>query len=249
MPLTPDQQGEIEHIFSGIVDNAFARLSGLTLAGQAVNPYLAVLIARRPRDLAEFIVNQRLERGLVTSFGMQIQKIVRIIGSNIHASGVDGADLERVDEDAKSHILAQLKSGPETINKGLANDIRTNLNSAENRIRMGGLPAGWHIVKMLGMVYGTPHHRNTWVLGLGSQGFDVDKIGKELWTFASGEPDTYIAIFRIAADVARTRRGPGGRTLPEAIQEAVASLTAELRASYSDAQGDIDWDRLLEENM
>jgi hypothetical protein len=249
MPLTPGQRDEIETIFTGVVRNAFSRLQNLTLSAHAINPFLAVLVARRPRDLAEFIVNQRVERGLVTSFGMQIQRIVRVVGANLHSSGVEGADLERVDPALRRHFLAQVKSGPETINSDIANQIRRNLNSAENRIRMGGLPAEWSVVKMLGMIYGTARHRNTWVMGLGAQGFDVARIGREFWEFASLQPGTHQEIFDIASRVAYSARDDSGRTLPEAIQDRVASLTNELRAHYSNAQGDIEWSRLVEENM
>jgi len=221
----------------------------LTLQAQAINPFLAVLVARRPRDLAEFIVHQRVERGLVTSFGMQIQRIVLLVGDNLHTSGIEGADLERIDDAVHRHILAQLKSGPETVNSDIAGQIRRNLNSAEHRIKMGGLPQGWATTKMLGMIYGTPRHRNSWVMKLDAEGFDVDKIGSAFWQFASGASDTHIEVFQIAFEVAHSYRHETGRTLPEAIQEAIGSLTNELRTHYSDSKGDIDWTRLLQENM
>ena len=249
MALTQEQQDKIEAIFRTTVKNAFRRLRDLTLSTHAVNPFLAVLVARRPRELAEFIVHQRAERGLVTSFGMQIQKILLIVADNLHASGVEGADFERVDETARRHTLGQLKSGPETVNSDTASEIRRNLNSAGSRIRSGGLPDDWSVTKMLGMVYGTPAHRSRWVMGLGEQDdFDVDKIGRALWEFASGHEDTYLEVFEIAARVANSSRDDG-RTLPEAIQDAVALLTNELHAHYSDADGNIDWTKLVEENM
>lgn len=236
-------------IFVGIVRRAFERLESLTLTRQAINPYLAVLVARRPGDLAEFIVHQRVERGLVTSFGMQIQKIAVIVGENIRPSAVDGADLERVDPTLRRHTLIQLKSGPETINSSGANEIRNKLNSAERRLRNGGLATTWSVTKMLGMIYGTPSHRSSWVTGLGDQGLDIDKIGRDFWAFASGEDETYLELFHIAAEASAEVRDDHGRTLPEAIRDTVASLTTEIRAHYSDAQGDIDWTRLVEENM
>lgn len=249
MSLTQQQEADLKILLRRTVENAFSRLGNLTLSRQAINPFLAVFVARRPRELAEFIVHQRVERGLVTSFGMQLQKIVTIVGANIHPSGVEGADFERRDETVKRHTVMQLKSGPETINSDIARQIRANLNSAERRIRMGGLSAEWTVVKMLGMIYGTPEHRNSWVLGTGAQGFDVDKIGRTFWEFVSGEEDMHLDVFRVALEVARDYRDPQGRTLPEAIQDAISSLTSELRTHYSDAQGDLVWSRLLEENM
>lgn len=249
MSLTSQQRSEIEGIFRAIVQGAFDRLENLTLSKHAINPFLAVLVARRPRELAEFIVHQRVERGLVTSFGMQIQKIVWVVGNNLRPSGVGGADFERVDRATRRHVLGQLKSGPETINSDIANQIARNLNSAESRLRQGGLPSQWAVVKMLAMIYGTARHRNSWVMSLGQRGFDVDKVGRHFWEFASGDPAAYQEVFDIAFQVAETSRDAKGRTLPEAIQDAVASLTAEIRLVYGKTTGDIDWDRLVDENM
>jgi len=249
MPLTNEQRRKIELLFTAVVERAFARLENLTLSGRALNPFMAVLIARRPRELAEFIVHQRVERGLVTSLGMQIQKIVHIVGKDVRPSAVKGADFERVDQAQRRHIIGQLKSGPDTINLDIANQIARDLNSAESRLRSGGLPADWAVVKMLGMAYGTPKHRNSWVLGLATMGLDVDKIGRTFWEFTSGEQQTYREVFDIALDVANSYRDSKGRTLVEAIQDTIASLTTELRLAYSDRSGDIRWDLLVEENM
>ncbi len=58
-----------------------------------MNPFLVVLVARTPEDLAEFIVNQRVERGLVTSLGTQLQKVAREVGTVMHSIVVTVADL------------------------------------------------------------------------------------------------------------------------------------------------------------
>jgi len=249
MPLTPDQRKEVEAIFTKMASNAFERIRGVSLAAHAINPFLAVLVARTPSDLAEFIVNQRVERGLVTSLGMQLQKIGRIVGSVMHSSGVAGADLEGQHETLKRHLLMQVKSGPDTVNLDIANQIHSKLNQAERRIKSGGLPAGWSVEKMLGMCYGQPRHRNGFVLGLGDEGVDVGKIGREFWTFITDDPNTYQELFALAAAVALSYKNASGKTLAQAISDAKTALEGEIENKYGDGSGGIDWNRLLDDNM
>jgi hypothetical protein len=102
---------------------------------------------------------------------------------------------------------------------------------------------------MLGMTYGKPEHRSPWVRRLGDQGFDIDKIGREFWDFISADPRMYIEIMGVALRVAYTYRSESGKTLAQAIQDATNSLSQEIEARYSDGQGGIDWQRLVDNNM
>jgi hypothetical protein len=249
MPFTPEQREELEGIFTQMASNAFERIRGLSLSAHAVNPFLSVLVARTPAELAEFIVNQRVERGLVTSLGMQLQKIARIVGSVMHSSGVAGADLEGQHAGLQRHLLMQVKSGPDTVNLDIANQIKSKLNQAERRIRSGGLSAGWSVEKMLGMCYGQPRHRNGFVLGLGTEGIDVEKIGRAFWEFITDDPDMFRDLFALAATIALNYKNGSGKTLAEAISDAKAALTAEITSKYGDGLGEIDWDKLLNDNM
>lgn len=249
MPLTPEQQAEIEGIFTKIASNTFARIRSVSLADHAINPFIAVLVARTPGDLAEFIVNQRAERGLVTSFGMQLQNIARLVGKIMHSSGVAGADLEGMHQEFRRHVLMQVKSGPDTINLDIASQIRTKLNQAERRIKAGGLPVGWSVDKMLGMCYGQPRHRNGFVLGLGDDGIDVNKIGREFWAFIADDTNLYKELFGLALVVASNYKNSSGKTLAQAISDAKDSLEGEIAAKYGDGAGGIDWNKLLTDNM
>lgn len=249
MPLTPEQRVEIKAIFTRMASNTFERIRGVSLADHAINPFVAVLVARTPADLAEFIVNQRAERGLVTSFGMQLQNIARLVGRVMHSSGVAGADLEGMHEVLRRHLLMQVKSGPDTVNLDIASQIKTKLNQAERRIRAGGLPNGWSVVKMLGMCYGQPGNRNGFVLGLGDEGIDVDKIGREFWGFIADDPNLHEELFDLALNVASNYTNSSGMTLAEAISRAKASLEREITERYGDNAGGIDWNRLLDANM
>lgn len=249
MPLTPQQRLEVERVFTQVAKNAFQRLGNLTLAAQPLNPFVAALVARTPVSLAEFIVGQRVERGLVTSLGMQLQRIAAAVGTAMRATGVSGADLEGSDTGLQRRFLMQVKSGPDTINLDISRQIRANLNSAEARIRSGGLPQDWVVVKMLGMCYGRPEHRSNWVQGLGAEGFDADRIGRGFWEFITGDPGAYVEVFDIAREVAGTYQNGSGKTLAQAIQDAVVGLAREIDVRYGDGSGGIDWRKLLDDNM
>lgn len=248
MSLTQEQRQQVEAAFTATVKRAFEKLHGLSLEERAINPFL-VLVARVPVDLAEFIVWQRLERGFVTSLGMRFQKVADIVSPHIYPSGAAGVDLEGRDDDSKEHYLLQVKSGPDTIDKDLAEAIAAKLQGAENRIKSLGQAKGWVVVKMLGMCYGQHRHRSSWVLGLKERGVDVDRIGRRFWEFVAAEPNAYKEVFDVALNVATTYRNASNKTLPEAIHDAIAALTREIEHKYSDGKGGIDWERLLEDNM
>lgn len=249
MSLTPRQRQRVKEEFTGLVGKAFDSLRGLSLKARPVNPFFAALVARTPDDLARFIVGQRVERGVVTSLGIRIQKVALAVGTAMHPSGVPEADLEGRDEDLKRHRLMQVKIGPDTINKTMASGIERNLKEAENRIKLGGQAKGWVVEKMLGMCYGRPEHRSAWVIGLGKSGFDVDRIGREFWAFITGEQDAYKEVFDIALTVAATYQNSSGKTLPQLIEDTIQSLTLEIETKYGDGQGGIHWGKLLEDNM
>jgi len=249
MSLTQEQRREVKAVFTNVVSNAFERLHGLTLAQHAVNPFLAPLVAKTPASLAQFIVAQRLERSIVTSMGNAAQKIARITGTFMKSSGVAGADLEGFEVNLKRHLLMQVKIGPDTVNKDIGDSIESKLAEAERRVKSGGMPPGWVVVRMLGMCYGQPRHRNNWVMRLETKGFDVSKIGRQFWTFTTGDPAAYKEVFEIALDVGTTYKNGSKKTLAQATSDAIVSLTAEIERDYGDSQGGIVWDKLLEDNM
>lgn len=168
MSLTQEQRQKVEAALAGLVKNAFTKLRSASLAARPVDPFL-VLVARSPRDLAEFIVWQRLERGVVTSLGFRLERVARTVGTVLRSSGVAEADLEGTDEVLRRRYLMKVKSGPDTVNKTMAKGIASSLQEAENRMNRDGDLAGWVVVKMLGMCYGQPKHRSRWVTDLGKR--------------------------------------------------------------------------------
>lgn len=82
----------IKEEFKAIMDSRFNALKKINLANLNFNPFLLRLLnLDSPRQIAEFMVSQRVERGTVTSFGTRIQKIAKIITTR--GTGVEGADI------------------------------------------------------------------------------------------------------------------------------------------------------------
>ncbi len=249
MPLSNDQVKAVEVVFTAFVRDRFRSLRGIKLDDLQVNPFLARLVARTPAELGRFLVDQAWTRGAVTSMGFKLQSVAREVSTAYRTSSVNGADLEADDPILMRRSLMQVKSGPNTIDKGLRDDIRSKLNEAETRTKQGGLPKGYVLVKMLGMCYGRLDQRNQWVLDLGSWGFDVDHIGRAFWQEVTGDQAAYEQIFNIADRIAQNYPNGKGKTLPEEAQELVNSLTKEIENRYGDGNDGIKWLRLLDDYM
>jgi Type II restriction endonuclease EcoO109I len=249
MALSNQQRDAVEAVFIDFMKNCFKKLRGLRLDDIIINPFLARLVARTPLELASFITNQRWNRSAVTSMGFKLQNVSREVATIFRSSGVAGADLEADDPDLKRLSLMQLKSGPDTVNKDIRDNIQNKLQAAERRVRQGGLPPDYVVVKMLGMCYGRPEHRSNWVKSLGDFGFDIDAIGRKFWYQLTGDPDAHIEIFNIAAHVATTYKNNHGKTLPDVVEQLKQNLEQEIEARYGDGQGEIAWNRLLEDFM
>ena len=75
----------------------------------AMNPFLAgALKLNQKKDIVKFFLTQRLQRGIVTSFGSLLQEIAKILDSEANIEDVDLV----IKKGNKVHYV-QLKSGPE----------------------------------------------------------------------------------------------------------------------------------------
>ena len=65
----------------GIAKARHNALKKLTIESLNFNPFLLIILdLNSPDKIAEFMINERLERSVVTSFGTRIQKIAKLIG-------------------------------------------------------------------------------------------------------------------------------------------------------------------------
>lgn len=149
MSLTDNQRDRIREKFAAFLDARARNLERLTLDDLKFNVVqlratATMLDFQTAEDLLRYRFAQHLERGAVTAWGSALQAVAREISGS--GSGVAGADIE-VTENGRRHFV-QVKSGPDTANKDIAQNIATLLNSARARD-----PSA---ICVLGVCYGRP---------------------------------------------------------------------------------------------
>lgn len=214
-------------------------LEQLTLSSLKFNVILLRVSAQTleldtPEKLMRYRLAQHLERGSVTAMGNALQAIARVIAE---ATGVAGADIMR--ERAGRRYYVQVKSGPDTANKDIAQNIATLLNSA--RARDPGA------VCMMGVCYGRPEQ----ISGITQRELQTRgvalTIGREFWEFISDDPDCMAELLELAGMVTE-ERPDGELSFAERVERKLQALALEFRDSYGDELDDDAWERFLSDN-
>ena len=146
--------------------------------------------------MADMRVHQGFERGVVTSFGSTLQKVARIVAGPASGSGTGGADLEVTF--GSKHYFVQIKSGPKTLNKDIAEAISANLNSA--RVRYGAGAGG-----VVGICFGLLADVNPIARPeFERRGIEI-WVGRDFWTkIGGGDESTFDEVLRLAQEASAT---------------------------------------------
>lgn len=172
------------------------------------------------------MLNERLERSAVTSYGSRIQAIAKLLG--VRGTGAEGGDLYL--EKYGKRFYIQMKAGPNTPNKDLVTVINKLLKSATRR------NAG--SIALLGMTYGTRKR----VSGIIKKYSELDwKIGREFWNFIIGGKRVAEELFEIIAEV--NKEIDDGAL----YEEKLLALENAIKEKYG--EGEAMWARLFEDNM
>ena len=80
--MTKDAELNVRRHFENFLDNRIVATMDLSLSDFDINPFLIATVRgqlglKTPRDLAEWLITQRLERGIVTGFGSTLQNIAK----------------------------------------------------------------------------------------------------------------------------------------------------------------------------
>jgi hypothetical protein len=237
MPLTEEQRRKIRSIFTAYLQARAKNLKTLALSDMKFNVVQlratgTMLDLKTPEDLLRYRLAQYLERGAVTAMGGALQKIARELSGS--GSGVAGADIE-VSRDGRRYFV-QVKSGPDTANKDIAQNIATLLNSARARD-----PAA---VCVLGVCYARPEQISTIAKReLEARGVGL-KVGREFWEFVSGEPACLEEILEVAGEVGDAIEA----TLSAQVEAKVHELVADFASMYGAQLDDVTWKRFLANN-
>jgi hypothetical protein len=185
--------------------------------------------------LLRYRLAQYLERGLVTGFGTTLQAIAKDIAG--HATGVAGADIMLVRD--RRHYYIQVKSGPDTANRDIAQNIGALLNSARARDP--------DAVCMFGVCYARPEQISGIVKGQLERAGVGLKIGREFWEFISGDPECLNELLALAAEAAGEAQA-GEASFAERVEGKLESLTAEFTDRFGEILDDETWERFLADN-
>jgi hypothetical protein len=240
VPLTADQRERVLEHFRRFLRRRVVNLERLGLADFTFNVVLlranaTMLELRDPETLLRYRLAQRVERGSVTAFGSTLQAIAKDIAG--HATGVAGADIMLVRDNR--HYYIQVKSGPETANQDIAQNIGTLLNSARARDP--------DAVCMFGVCYARPEQISGIVNGQLQRAGVGLKIGREFWEFISGDPQCLNELLALAGEAAG-EAPPGEASFADRVEQKLESLVAEFHARYGQALDDGTWERFLADN-
>lgn len=168
---------------------------------------------------------------MVTAFGFALQEVAKTFSEG---TGVEGADVLKTKNGRHHHI--QVKSGPNTIPKDMAQRLTQLLQSAQRR-NQGS-------IAIFGMCYGTPEQ----VSNIVEQYIEVDTIvGRKFWEFISDDPNCIDEIYDIAAEVSGDYEVEPGKTLKQLLDDKISELQAEFEKLYG-VSGDKMWNQILRRN-
>ncbi|MDX6510558.1 MAG: hypothetical protein QOE36_62 [Gaiellaceae bacterium] len=242
MPLTQDQRKRIATIFARFLDARVKNLQSLTLGDLKFNVVALRVSAEMlefatPLDLMRYRLAQHLERGAVTAMGTALQAVARELAGS--GTGVAGADIEVTDQSGHRYFV-QVKSGPDTANKDIAQNIGALLNSARARDPTASC--------VLGVCYARPEQISGIAKAeLVSRGVAL-KVGREFWEFISGDPNCLDELLELAGEAASGGTS-GGVRFAELVEAKVEKLAAAFEARYgSDLEDPATWAAFLAEN-
>lgn len=152
----------------------------------AVNPFLAgALKLTQKKDIIRFFLTQRLQRGIVTSFGTLLQEIAKILDAEANIEDIDLV----IKKDGKTHYV-QLKSGPE----GFTRPALRKTKGAFDKLKTKDPTC----VTTIAFCYGKKNQLSKiWGKEV-YESADVVLIGKEFWDyfFGVGFYEKLINIFK-----------------------------------------------------
>lgn len=185
MKIPKQKKDRIVQIIEGFITRVH-ELINLSIEEVVVNPFLAEALGlKKKTEILEFFLTQRLQRGIVTSFGSVVQEIAKTLDSEAHEEDVD---LVFVRNERKHYV--QLKSGPEGFTRPALRKTRAAFERLKRRDSS--------CVTVIGFSYGTKTQLSpVWGREL-YHCADVVFIGREFWDFFAGDGfyDELIKVFR-----------------------------------------------------
>lgn len=206
---------------------------GLSMSDFELNPFFIATVRNQlqintPRDLAQWLIQQRMERSMVTGFGSTLQNIAK----------------EFSNEKPLPHLTAKMTRNGKTYNLIIKSGPKHNLPVTQSiqRILLNTKNIEPDSIPIFGMCYGNEDSVGGIVKKYASEVKQL--VGKDFWKFLSNDPTCYDKILKIATDVGTNYRDKNGNSLAQVLERKMKYMEKELKKLYSDESNGF-WNNVL----
>jgi Type II restriction endonuclease EcoO109I len=164
-----------------------------------VNPFLAPYLSAfltgevTRHGIARSMVYPRvLGTSITTSFGTNIQRFITdVLRGYAGGSVTEGLDIEFVDRIDNRRKYAQLKAGPNTLNKDDVPTIDGHFSGIKNRARTNSIPLDYDQL-VVGIMYGTYDQVSSHYRKLETNHHYTLFVGQDFWHRLTGDEHFYV---------------------------------------------------------
>ena len=225
----------IQMHFEKFLNNKINTLMDMSVTDIEINPFLIATISnqlriRTSRDLAKWLIRQRLERGMVTSFGSTLQNIAKEFCNEKPLPNITA----RITRDGKIYNLI-IKSGSNH-NIQVTRSIQKALLHAK-KIEPDSVP-------VFGICYGNKKMIGP-IVKKYTSGIQL-LVGRHFWDFVSDNPNYYNQILKIAIRVDKNYVDPNVGSLRHVMEQKIDNLDEEIKRIYANTGNSI-WNDILED--
>lgn len=223
-----DLLNKAAHWFSTVImENHWVNTVKLTDPSEFnINPFLVTYLAAfhsgelTPQSVATALVLPRvLGTSITTSFGTNIQTFTTEVLQEVFGSTTDGIDIEFNDTVTGQKTYAQVKLGPNTINKDDVQTIHGHFAKARRLAKTNNAKIG-EATFVVGVLYGQENDLSGHYKALRDNHRYAVLVGAEFWHRLTGATDFYKRLIETIAKVAVQANGK------QLIEETIAALAA-----------------------
>lgn len=201
------------------------------------NPYLfKAKNVNRADEIIGPILDAYISSSEESIFGNWLERLAIFINQSVYGGQkavVPGIDLDF--NNGTNRYLVTIKSGPDWGNDSQVAKMVDNFNTARRRLQTSG--AGAQAICVNGCCYG----RSRPTTELKAKGNYYKMCGQRFWELISGDPKLYIELIVPLGHDAKKRN----EEFKASYDAIVNKFTKEFLNDYSDATGNIDWEKLV----
>jgi len=224
MSISNKTELNIQMHFENFLNNKINTLMDMNVFDIEINPFFIAstrnqLGINTSRDLAEWLIRQRLERGMVTSFGSTLQSIAK----------------EFCNEEPLPNTTARIARGGKVYNLIIKSGSNHNIPVTQNiqKILLSTKQAEPDSIPIFGVCYGNEETIGS-IVKKHMTGVQL-LVGRPFWDFISGDPTCYDQILKIATRVDKDYVDPDVGSLRRVMEQKIDALDKTIKKIYSNA--------------